>query len=98
MSIEEFCNRCVDPMGEESDHIQLVALTNALKVPVRVVYLDNSGMAPVPGTPTTGTNSVHADIHDFVPESCTADAIQIQLLYRPGHYDILYKRCSAAES
>ena len=29
---DTFCRKCVDPMGEESDHVQLVALTDALQV------------------------------------------------------------------
>eukprot|EP00798_Chlamydomonas_sp_ICE-L_P001657 gene1657-33050_t len=42
-STELFCRRLVEPMGEESDHIHIVALTEALTVPCRVVYLDRSG-------------------------------------------------------
>ena len=42
MDPEEFCRKCVDPMGEEADHVHLVALTDALQVPIRVVYLDRS--------------------------------------------------------
>lgn len=32
LDVSSFCARCVDPMGEESDHVQLVALTDALQV------------------------------------------------------------------
>ena len=32
MDVDTFCSRCVDPMGEESDHVQLVALTDTLQV------------------------------------------------------------------
>lgn len=31
LDVATFCSKCVDPMGEESDHVQLVALTDALK-------------------------------------------------------------------
>ena len=31
-SMEIFCRRMVEPMGEESDHIHIVALTDALQV------------------------------------------------------------------
>ena len=31
MDVGTFCQRCVDNMGEESDHVQLVALTDALQ-------------------------------------------------------------------
>ena len=37
-----FCAKCIDPMGEESDHVVLVALTSALQVPMRVVHVDGS--------------------------------------------------------
>ena len=93
MPVEEFCNRCIDPMGEESDHVQLVALTNALKVPVRVIYLDGSASMQMAGAHATSVDGLYADAHDFIPEGCsaTSDDIQVHLLYRPGHYDILYK-------
>lgn len=32
LDVPTFCSRFVDPMGEESDHVQLVALTDALQV------------------------------------------------------------------
>lgn len=32
LDVSTFCARCVDPMGEEADHVQLVALTDALQV------------------------------------------------------------------
>ncbi len=31
-SVEQFCRKLVEPMGEESDHIHIVALTDALGV------------------------------------------------------------------
>ncbi|GAB4821136.1 hypothetical protein N2152v2_008182 [Parachlorella kessleri] len=92
MDVDTFCSRCVDPMGEESDHVQLVALTDTLQVPLRVVYLDRSL-----GVPSTAGDDggVHVDTHDFFPEGLAAagGAVlqpRVHLLYRPGHYDILY--------
>lgn len=64
----------VEPMYRECDHLHIVALTSALGVGVRVMYLDRGEGATVLS-------------HDF-PED--KDPI-IHLLYRPGHYDILYK-------
>ena len=29
--MEQFCRRYVEPMGEESDHVHIVALTDALQ-------------------------------------------------------------------
>ena len=78
MSVDEFCAKCIDPMGEESDHVVLVALTNALRVPMRVVYVDGR----------EGRGDL--DVKDFVPDGCSSKDIHVHLLFRPGHYDILY--------
>ncbi|EFJ52492.1 hypothetical protein VOLCADRAFT_86645 [Volvox carteri f. nagariensis] len=87
-TVELFCQRHVEPMGEESDHLHIVAITEALQIPVRVVYLDSSGM------PTGGNGSgLDATMHDFVPDSCVPGTQpRVHLLYRPGHYDILYPK------
>jgi len=51
----------------------------------RVVYLDQSG--DVNEKPVTVNN------HDFVPEGMdSAVDPYVVLLYRPGHYDILYRK------
>ena len=143
MDVETFCRSCIDPMGEESDHVQMVALTDALQVPVRVVYLDRSmalgggggsfnggdvntadgggeavsmefpdasiaagvsfasaapgGAASTAGTVVSGivggAAPVKVDVHDFVPDALVGSAAtepRVHLLYRPGHYDVLY--------
>ncbi|KAG9458536.1 hypothetical protein H6P81_003044 [Aristolochia fimbriata] len=41
-TVDQFCKTSVEPMGEESDHVHIIALTDALGVPIRVVYLDRS--------------------------------------------------------
>ncbi|PON91786.1 Ubiquitin thioesterase Otubain [Trema orientale] len=89
-TVEQFCKSSVEPMGEESDHVHITALSDALGVPIRVVYLDRS---------SCDTGGVSVNHHDFVPvggdnpnasgSSETARPF-ITLLYRPGHYDILY--------
>lgn len=79
-------------MGEESDHVHITALSDALGVPIRVVYLDRS---------SCDTGGVSVNHHDFIPSgdlpkaaSGSTEAISpfITLLYRPGHYDILYPK------
>jgi len=149
MDVETFCRSCIDPMGEESDHVQMVALTDALQVPIRVIYLDRSlalgrgsseiiggdggggigvgeapismefpaasgavgthgpgvsfasaapgGAASTAGTVVSGIASggapVKVDVHDFVPDALVGSAAtepRVHLLYRPGHYDVLY--------
>ncbi len=65
-----------------------------MQIPIRVVYLDRS-MAAFAGAASEDAAAVNH--HDFVPEAMQkAAAINVQprvyLLYRPGHYDILYPR------
>ncbi|WAR18637.1 OTUB1-like protein, partial [Mya arenaria] len=72
-TMKEFCGQEVEPMGKESDHIHIIALTSSLGVPVRVEYMDRG-------------DSSACNHHDFPEDS----APFITLLYRPGHYDILY--------
>ena len=54
-----------------------MALVNYLEVPIRIIYLD--------GNP----KKVEADVMQF-PEDADQINIFATLLYRPGHYDILY--------
>jgi ubiquitin thioesterase protein OTUB1 len=74
----------VDPMGEEADQLHIIALVDAIGIAVRVEYLDGTG---------AGETVNH---HDFVPTeeqqqwSQSGQEPQLCLLYRPGHYDILY--------
>ncbi|KAK4785872.1 hypothetical protein SAY86_002561 [Trapa natans] len=93
-TVEQFCKSSVEPMGEESDHVHITALSDALGVPIRVVYLDRS---------SCDNGSVNVNHHDFVPSSGDASSSSsssgtkaaqpfIVLLYRPGHYDILYPK------
>ena len=67
----------VEPMNKESDHIHITALTSALSVSIRVQYMDRGEGGKV-------------NYHDF-PDTGRADEPYLHLLYRPGHYDILYK-------
>jgi ubiquitin thioesterase protein OTUB1 len=99
LDVESFCRSCVDPMGEEADHVQVVALSDALGIPLRVAYLDRSvhpgggsGGGAQGGNGSEGGEEVAVDMHDFVPEtvSLVEKAPRVHLLYRPGHYDILY--------
>lgn len=75
-SIEEFCKTEVEPMFKESDHVHVVAIASALKVCTRIVYMDRGSSETV-------------NAHDF-PEQDPPAKPRIHLLYRPGHYDVLY--------
>jgi hypothetical protein len=60
-----------------------------MQVPIRVVYLDNSGTAP-----DDQTAELPCDTHEFMPSDGHVDIAHIPkvvALYRPGHYDILYE-------
>ncbi|KAJ6712931.1 UBIQUITIN THIOLESTERASE PROTEIN OTUB [Salix purpurea] len=91
--LEQFCKSSVEPMGEESDHMHITALSEALGVPIRVVYLDRS---------SCDAGGVSVNHHNFVPApgnlpsatSASSESINpfITMLYRPGHYDILYPK------
>lgn len=74
-TIKEFCSQEVEPMGKESDHVHIISLTSATQVPVRIEYMDR-GNASTPSV----------NHHDF-PDGSNP---HLRLLYRPGHYDILY--------
>ena len=39
-TVSEFCAHDVDPMGVEADHLQMKSLCEALKLGIRVTYLD----------------------------------------------------------
>uniref|UniRef100_A0ACD5Y280 Uncharacterized protein n=1 Tax=Avena sativa TaxID=4498 RepID=A0ACD5Y280_AVESA len=92
-TVAQFCKASVEPMGEESDHVHIIALSDALGVPIRVMYLDRSSCDPA---------NLSVNHHDFIPAAKSSegdDAMTstpadekpyITLLYRPGHYDILY--------
>ncbi|ORZ24028.1 peptidase C65 Otubain-domain-containing protein [Absidia repens] len=78
ISIDEFCAMHVEAFGRESDHLQIIALTKALDTPVQVIYLD-------------GSDDAEAAVHEFWPnEEDKGQREPLQLIYRPGHYDILY--------
>ncbi|KAI8639503.1 peptidase C65 Otubain-domain-containing protein [Parasitella parasitica] len=78
VSIDEFCSMHVEAFGRESDHLQITALSKALDIPIKVVYLD-------------GGEGDDAAVHEFWP-SDQDKRTPIRLIYRPGHYDILYSR------
>lgn len=60
----------IEPMDKESDHVQMMALSSATGICLRVFCMER-GQASSITIPSDGTPLIH-------------------LLYRPGHYDILY--------
>ncbi|TMW60213.1 hypothetical protein Poli38472_000255 [Pythium oligandrum] len=82
LTVEQFCAAEVEPMGKECDQPQITALTEALQVRVKIEYLDGS---------TTAEQDLQSYICGTNAEG-SEDSINIHVLYRPGHYDILYPR------
>ncbi|CAF2766412.1 unnamed protein product [Rotaria sp. Silwood2] len=80
-SVKQFCSIEVEPMARESDNIHIIALTKAAVVPLRVIYMDRSQQSSL-------------TIHDFAStdeEITETFKPMITMLYRPGHYDLLYE-------
>lgn len=86
-SVADFCSTNIEPYGVEIEHVGLMALIDCLILPagmaVEIIYLDRSAGDEV-------------NVHRF--EKLEGDGILtppdapvLRLLYRPGHYDIVYK-------
>lgn len=79
-SIEDFCRKEVDPMYRDCDQLQIVALTRVMEIPVSVFYLDRS-------------EGVECVEHVLGEDYMSPDPLipkKVNLIYRPGHYDLLY--------
>lgn len=81
--IQHFCASQVEPMTAECEDVQVMALAEAMHCQVSIEYLDGHG-----GTDSGNSLSRHV----FGPNECL---YKINLLYRPGHYDILYQQMNA---
>ncbi|GAA5911351.1 OTU family ubiquitin thioesterase [Sporobolomyces salmoneus] len=94
-TMENFCQFHVEPVNREADHLQIVALSRALGAPLRIAYLDQSGLSGVGGG-GEGAEEGGGQVNfiEFEEERAKEDGIvsvEGALLYRPGHYDILYR-------
>ncbi|PAV15687.1 cysteine ase [Pyrrhoderma noxium] len=74
---QEYCERFVEAIQVEADHVQITALTKILKLNIEVAYLD--------GHNEDGSVNF-VQFHNVPPEDFENPPV---LLYRPGHYDIL---------
>jgi ubiquitin thioesterase protein OTUB1 len=72
-----FCAQCIEAFGRDADHVGILALARAIKVGVDISYLDRSD---------TGEEPI---VHEFRPDDWSEGDEKVELLYRPGHYDIL---------
>ncbi|KAG9095015.1 hypothetical protein FRC06_010228 [Ceratobasidium sp. 370] len=80
----DFCAIYVEQLGQDADHIQILALSRALNVTVYIYRLDEKidGKAP-------NEQDIPAHCTRFIPPDVPAVTDPVTLLFRPGHYDIL---------
>ena len=86
LGVEGYCKEWLDAPNQEIDHLGIMLLIDVLLKPVgfavEILYLDRS--------PGSQVNShMFQDEQDGVPTNPGSPIIH--LLYRPSHYDILYK-------
>jgi len=82
-TVSDYCDQSVMPTTSEIDNVSLSALKDVLLSPagisLEILYLDRS-------------EGDEVTLHRFDPVNYNGVRIgSIRLLYRPGHYDILYK-------
>lgn len=70
-------------MGKECDQPQIAALTESLAISVKIEYLDGSASAD---------QELQSYLCDGDTSATDTKDPLLCLLYRPGHYDILYPR------
>lgn len=75
-SIEDFCLRVVDPMGRDAETLALDALPQQLGIGLRLWILDRRDEVGLVSLDTPGPDG-EVDVH---------------VLFKPGHYDLLYPR------
>ena len=75
--VAQFCSSEVETMGRESEEIHIVALATFLQVNLQVAHLDQSQTSAV-------------NFHPYTYSQDTQDPF-FTILYRPGHYDLLYR-------
>ena len=83
MSMDQFCQSQVEPVGKECEQVQVLALAEALHLPVHVLYLDGHALV-------NGKVVQHSFGPPVVDDSSSENTVSLHVLYRPGHYDILY--------
>lgn len=75
-NLKDYCLSVVEHMGEEADQWEVTALSRCLRVPIEVVSIAGQ-------THYISIQHPGSDMIEHIPSAC--------LLYRAGHYDVLYK-------
>ncbi|VDM16710.1 unnamed protein product [Hydatigera taeniaeformis] len=78
-TVRRFCETEVEPMGLECDNVHVAALALAMDVPIKIENCQQSG--ELNNLEFPGRENASAGERVAAP---------VVLLYRPGHYDILY--------
>lgn len=78
LDMASYCQRHVECLGVESDQIHAIALGKALGVDLEIAYLDGSA------GPLSRLSFPADEVHGA--------PLRLSLLYRPGHYDLLYHK------
>lgn len=75
--VQTFCRRFVEPMAEESDHLQAQALCDALQLPITVVYLDSRerGLDHGSSGAASAGSVAECEVHRFEPSAEGAGAL-----------------------
>ena len=79
--IDSFCRKEVEPMGRECEQMQIIAIAEYFRITIDIEYLDGQLFDESNGL------SVVKCRHETIDELSSPN---VTLLYRPGHYDILY--------
>ncbi|KAI9716142.1 MAG: hypothetical protein M1812_005570 [Candelaria pacifica] len=86
-TVEQYCQSEIEPFQVEIEHLGMNVLIDALIKPaglaVEILYLDRAAGEEV------NSHRFEPDLAPGAP--AYGDAPTVRLLYRPGHYDILYK-------
>ncbi|OBT79251.1 hypothetical protein VF21_01854 [Pseudogymnoascus sp. 05NY08] len=94
LGVDNYSKNMIEPAKTEIEHLGMTLLIDVLMKPVgiavEIVYLDRSE--------GTDVNSHIIQAEDESGTPIHAGAPMVHLLYRPGHYDILYKERTHALS
>ncbi|KAG0241172.1 OTU domain, ubiquitin aldehyde binding [Mortierella sp. GBA43] len=83
-TMDGYCSMFVEAMGRESEEMMMIALTKASHISIEVAYL------------SADPSSEEVNFLPFLPET-DPYMPPLVLLYRPGHYDILYRKSHCLE-
>jgi ubiquitin thioesterase protein OTUB1 len=82
VDVAQFCASQIEPVGSEATMVAIVAFAECFGVSVSIEYLDGH-----PFDPTQGLTK-------YILGDDETSKLRLTLLYRPGHYDILYPKKS----